>query len=1068
LGQGWTRLPDDEAVEDVINSLVTSSTDITIRYTQLESRVKDIVEKECSSHRISVRTSAEKEAASIISSHLGTLTSDQLAQVLKLVDKDFDNGKEKLGRFGLTFLGANSAKICSNIDIANDVIRQLWEKPEAEVFSSIDPFLKSKPLTGAGIGFYSLIPYLRDPQKFNIWIDVMIWAVEAIEKRPFKKRSGKVYREYDAAVNAFRDHFKLEPQALDIVLTVLYKEDFADMARVAGLEALKNKFLASTPGFVSFAEPGEFLQQAELDYKRIAVMKAKELLDPFVKGLHQVSDNEGSELAQKIFKLTNFLNWRDLQYISGELLGTPGRWSQYWRLVFTLLANSEADWESPLTKLLSWLVEIGCKANISKLISTYPLFLWNPSDHFFIKPSLTDIFLKSLKLPVLGDGKPLTVEGYKRVLDTCSRIREVDLVEWLPKDNVDIHTFVWVACSGDPMIEESGYWWVNQGASFEAECRDGYIFAPLQDDRGASLGHWNNLAKTRKGDVIFHYADQAILAISTVTDEAVEVTRPEGSIDGKKGRLVKCSYTPLPAPVLLSSIPLDQRIKEGGPFNKNGGVKQVYLFPVSEQFAEVITPLVGVNLIENLKSGQQEHEGGTGGDMKKVAKAENKILYGPPGTGKTHFLRQEMERYITSVSEEPEEAYLARLVADKPWWQIVGAAVLDKGKTKVPKLLDHPLVQAKLAQTNIQSPNARLWATLQSHTIQDCPNVNYQKKLEPQFFWKDADSSWSVKVELLQELAPEIGELKKSSENIPATETIKRYEFITFHQSYGYEDFVEGIRPVMEDTGEGDVQYRVEPGIFRKICQRAEKDPSNGYAIFIDEINRGNISKIFGELITLIEPDKRVKPDGTGMRARLPYSKEEFGVPANLSIIGTMNTADRSIALIDIALRRRFRFREMMPDLDLIENKVGTIDGVNVKSLLEIINRRIEFLYDRDHTIGHSFFLNCTNLEELRDVFLQNIIPLLQEYFYGDWEKICLVLGCGTNGNGGVTKNQHPLVKVENLVEKKILGFDHLDYDDCCRYEVNSDFSKATAEQLMDYLKAIYQVHAKTVDTPEE
>lgn len=448
--------------------------------------------------------------------------------------------------------------------------------------------------------------------------------------------------------------------------------------------------------------------------------------------------------------------------------------------------------------------------------------------------------------------------------------------------------------------------------------------------------------------------------------------------------------------------------------------------------------------------------------------AQNLILYGPPGTGKTYELTQYFDKYTTNSAGESEESYLARLVTDKPWWQIVGAAVLDKGKIKVPKLLDHPLVQAKLAQTNIQSSNARLWATLQSHTIQDCPNVNYQKKLEPQFFWKDADSSWSVKEELLQELAPEIVELKKSSENIPATETIKRYEFITFHQSYGYEDFVEGIRPVMEDTGEGDVQYRVEPGIFRKICQRAEKDPSNGYAIFIDEINRGNISKIFGELITLIEPDKRVKPDGTGMRARLPYSKEEFGVPANLSIIGTMNTADRSIALIDIALRRRFRFREMMPDLELIENKVGTIDGVNVKSLLEIINRRIEFLYDRDHMIGHSYFLDCKTLEKLRDVFLQNIIPLLQEYFYGDWEKICLVLGCGTNGNGGATKNQHPLVKAETLVEKKILGFDHLDYDDCCRYVVNPTFSNATGEQLKNCLTAIYQVHAKTVDIPEE
>lgn len=1066
LGQGWTRLPDDKAVEDVINSLVTSSTDITFRYDQLESRVKDIGEKECSSHRISVRTSAEKEAASIISSHLGTLTSDQLAQVLKLADKDFDNGKEKLGRFGLTFLGANSAKICSNIDTANDVIKQLWELPESEVFSTIDKFLKTKPLPGAGIGFYSLIPYLRDPQKFNIWIDVMMWAVEAIEKRPFKKRSGKDYREYNAAINDFLDHFKLEPQALDIVLTVLYKEDFADMARVAGLETLKNKFLASTPCFVSFAEPGEFLQQAELDYKRLAVIKAKELLDPYVKGSHQVSDGEGSELAQKLFKLTNFLNWRDLQYISGELLGPPGRWSHYWRLVFPLLVDSEANWERPLTKLLSWLVEIGCKANISKLISTYPLFLWNPSDHFFIKPSLTDTFFKSLKLPVLGDGKPLTVEGYRRVLDTCSRIREVDLVEWLPKDNVDIHTFVWMACSGEPIIEESGYWWVNQGASYEAECRDGYIFAPLQDDRGASLGHWNNLAKVRTGDVIFHYADQAILAISMVTDEAVEVTRPEGSIDGKKGRLVKCSYTPLPAPVLLSSISLDQRIKEGGPFNKNGGVKQVYLFPVSEQFVGAITPLVGVDLFKKLRRGQLGREEATGGGMNKVTKAENKILYGPPGTGKTHFLRQKMERYITSVSEEPEETYLTRIVADKPWWQVIGAAVLDMGRIKVRDLLKHRLIVAKFSQTEIKNPGARLWATLQSHTVQECHLVRYQRKLEPQIFWKDENSVWSVKEDLVQDLAPEIIELNTDAEKISPSETIKRYEFVTFHQSYGYEEFVEGIRPVMGEEDDGGIQYRIEPGIFKKICQRAEKDPTKDYAIFIDEINRGNISKIFGELITLVETDKRIGAKNE-LKVRLPYSKQEFGVPANLSIIGTMNTADRSIAFIDIALRRRFQFKEMMPDLDLIEEKIGTIDGVNVKSLLDKINRRIEFLYDRDHMIGHSYFLNCTTLEDLRDVFLQNIIPLLQEYFYGDWEKICLVLGCGTNGNGGATKNQHPLVNAEELVEKDILGFDHLDFDDCCRYEVHPDFKKATGEKLKDYLTAIYQPHAKSADTQE-
>lgn len=444
----------------------------------------------------------------------------------------------------------------------------------------------------------------------------------------------------------------------------------------------------------------------------------------------------------------------------------------------------------------------------------------------------------------------------------------------------------------------------------------------------------------------------------------------------------------------------------------------------------------------------------------------NRIYYGPPGTGKTYELTQYFDNYTTNSAGETEESYLARLVADKPWWQVIGAAVLDMGRIKVRDLLKHRLIVAKFSQTEIKNPGARLWATLQSHTVQECQLVRYQRKLDPQFFWKDENSVWSVKEDLVQDLAPEISELNKDAEKIPPSETIKRYEFVTFHQSYGYEEFVEGIRPVMGEDEEGGIQYRIEPGIFKKICQRAEKDPTNDYAIFIDEINRGNISKIFGELITLVETDKRIGAKNQ-LKVRLPYSKQEFGVPANLSIIGTMNTADRSIAFIDIALRRRFQFKEMMPNLDLIEEKIGTIDGVNAKSLLDKINRRIEFLYDRDHMIGHSYFLTCTTLEDLRDVFLQNIIPLLQEYFYGDWEKICLVLGCGTNGNGGTTKNQHPLVNAEELVEKDILGFDHLDFDNCCRYEVHPDFSKATGEKLKDYLTAIYQPHAKSADTQE-
>lgn len=325
-------------------------------------------------------------------------------------------------------------------------------------------------------------------------------------------------------------------------------------------------------------------------------------------------------------------------------------------------------------------------------------------------------------------------------------------------------------------------------------------------------------------------------------------------------------------------------------------------------------------------------------------------------------------------------------------------------------------------------------------------------------------------------LIPKYNELKKSGQ----------IEFVTFHQSYGYEEFVEGIKPIPAgkkgNENNSEMIYDVVSGIFKRVCSddiylsllnkkisdshkiikltselifvenskgnvspiprllinnllslirnkkidisdiststkdkvlplldNINKDPymlgydsilktiirniDNGdvnkniaKVLIIDEINRGNISKIFGELITLIEKSKREV-----MAVTLPYSGESFSVPNNLYIIGTMNTADRSIALMDTALRRRFEFVEMQPDYDALE-KETTYEDVNLSKLLQVINQRIEYLYDRDHTIGHAYFMGITDFPGLCNVFANKIIPLLQEYFYDDWEKIRLVL----------------------------------------------------------------------------
>ena len=459
----------------------------------------------------------------------------------------------------------------------------------------------------------------------------------------------------------------------------------------------------------------------------------------------------------------------------------------------------------------------------------------------------------------------------------------------------------------------------------------------------------------------------------------------------------------------------------------------------------------------------------------------NTIYYGPPGTGKTYCLSQLLEGYTrpapSNLNQEEKldiwrQEFIKNNISNLAWWKVIVAVLLHLGRgARIDEILEHEFIKERAPNGKINAPN--IWNSLTFHAVDDLHNINIKTRHKPIVFRKDNEGIWSL-LENAQENCKDANVFFESYENgfppdwNPETsEVLRNYKIVTFHQSYGYEEFVEGLRPVLsnkenkEDSEEtesdkaGIVRYEIRDGIFKELCNEARKAPKQRFAIIIDEINRGNISKIFGELITLIEADKR---EGTGnaISVKLPYSGEDFSIPQNVDIIGTMNTADRSLAVLDTALRRRFAFVEMMPDYKVLKDI--TVDGIKMDELLRRLNERIEILYDRDHMIGHAYFIPLRDqpmLEHLEQIFQQRIIPLLQEYFFDDWEKIRLVLG-----DNQKAKEEHQFIKCEENTAgeaKRLFGDKHPlgDYGIKPRYVINENAFKE-----IEAYRGIYQPSA--------
>ena len=416
--------------------------------------------------------------------------------------------------------------------------------------------------------------------------------------------------------------------------------------------------------------------------------------------------------------------------------------------------------------------------------------------------------------------------------------------------------------------------------------------------------------------------------------------------------------------------------------------------------------------------------------------AVNIIFYGPPGTGKTYFMQNLLNEYTDlSISDaQIVNAYTRNSTA----WLLISLVILqNRGKMRPTD------IQAKITSLNLQRP-VNVSAELEQHQI--APSNLGVARLSPRIFFEHTTGQWYIDRVRLQQYDPTFLDTYLADSQIE-----KRFSFVTFHQSFAYEDFIEGIRPTYNETTKS-IDYTPKPGIFKSMCAKAASYPEKEFAVFIDEINRGNISEIFGELISLIEVDKR-QGQASELSAVLPYSKEVFVIPNNINIYGTMNSADKSIAAIDIALRRRFKFTPIMPESQVIKRELEiagvdatNIDGVNVVKLFTAINSRIELLLDANHLIGHSYFLSIRTLQDIIDTLVSRIVPLLEEYFYDDLQKIQLVLSdLDTDG----TLKPNAIYRHENLSVDQFFSYvgEYL-LDDKKRYAINPQVNRESLLQI--------------------
>lgn len=841
---------------------------------QWQEKLKRFHDDHVPDQRIHIRLQGEEEAKALLKTRLGQFDQSVIKQFLDALNRDWWNGKEKKDRFMPAFYGSLANHIAKEPDAFNKWAKTLWETEDAEIPKLLDEFWISNEISGAGTSLPTAILYLRDPEKYAIWLPIFEEGLKSISPFKLEKgRTGSNYEQFNQHFQQVRNALGFSPQSMDIILSRAAKEISNDQSFDNLFQEFLSTYLETVEGQNHLKNYAKQREAAKKNYKELISKKdhGEDITDLVLLKCLPHADTMPNRGRGAWVHLAPSITKDIKQWYENSGLVSPGHWPAIANAIFAFFKLC-FDAPNKLSDHCHYFQQ-ACPSKGFQLGMMTPFLNAIDPEHFMIvnnKPRLVINFFEKknfsnslAEYPDINKTILAFINAKTGLLSTAEdkKVLAGDIFDqfchWMvgiKKFNFsDKQVFIIAAETDDRWLE----WHSNEYTSIRMDeigdlsgvsksdfkkLRDQMIAKHSNQTQKAINQVWQ-FAKIKEGDRVIAIKETEILGIGTVTGPYYFAPN---TADGHR------------LPVTWAD--LNQRNATG--IKLSGMLQKID----PSLFEQLMNPPNGVpgtrhgnrhNKFLSVTECAQK----IGFDEKElncwidgINRKKQAIIYGPPGTGKT---------------------FAAKLIAD----HLVGAG---PGFKKI----------------------------------------------------------------------------------------------IQFHPEYAYQDFMQGIRPVTKD---GVLHYEVMSGIFYKFCEDAEKN--NGICVLIiDEINRANLARVFGELMFLLEyRDNSVELPGGG----------SFKIPDNVRIIGTMNTADRSIALVDYALRRRFAFLKLGPNYHLLEkfHESSGYDATNLIKILYEINTQID---DANYELGISFFLAQDLDNQIENIWKMEIEPYLEEYFFDSRDKVNL------------------------------------------------------------------------------